>query len=484
MSELKNEKNGSTDDPHMHRALKGRHVSMIAIAGTIGTGLFLGSGKALANGGPVGAVLGYLIVGMLVGLMMYALGEMMVFDPSASGFIEFSARYVDDALGFAMGWQFWFQTAMTAPVEYWDKNTKHLGIYVAVILIGTVAINVAGVKYFGEFEFWFAFLKITTIVGLMLVMLVVDLGGAPDRDRRSLPWFLGRSYPGLLSPTVEWKAWLPSVLKLRTPRKTMRTAVRAIFYRIVLLYILSLWLAGMCIPRNDPALLQANKEADGTAAQSPFVIVIKNSGIKVLDHIVNAVVLTSAFSSGNEFLYASSRALFMLAQQGQAPRIFAKILPNGVPIYALAVTALFSLLGFLACGGKGANTAFNWLANITTLGSMLTWLGVAISHIRFTRGMAAQGIPRSSLPFHSFLMPWGSYVILVSFIIIIFFSGWTTVKPFSASDFFSTYINIVFVIILYGGWKIAKKTKLVSLAEMDCTTHYVEGSVVRSKLAH
>jgi amino acid transporter len=177
----------------------------------------------------------------------------------------------------------------------------------------------------------------------------------------------------------------------------------------------------MCIPRNDPALLQANKEADGTAAQSPFVIVIKNSGIKVLDHIVNAVVLTSAFSSGNEFLYASSRALFMLAQQGQAPRIFAKILPNGVPIYALAVTALFSLLGFLACGGKGANTAFNWLANITTLGSMLTWLGVAISHIRFSRGMAAQGIPRSSLPFHSFLMPWGSYVILVSFIIIILY---------------------------------------------------------------
>ncbi|KAH8801297.1 amino acid permease/ SLC12A domain-containing protein [Flagelloscypha sp. PMI_526] len=504
---------GSTDDPHMHRALKGRHVSMIAIAGTIGTGLFLGSGKAIANGGPVGAVLGYLIVGMLVGLMMYALGEMMVFDPSASGFIEFSSRYVDDALGFAMGWQFWFQTAMTTPVEitaasiviqYWDSNTKHLGIYVAVILIGTVAINVAGVKYFGEFEFWFAFLKIITIVGLMLVMLVVDLGGAPDRDRRGFRYWrdspFNSDYLGITpAPKARflgfWAVFtqaafsyggmegLASIcLEAENPRKTMRTAVRAIFYRIVLLYILSLWLAGMCIPRNDPALLQANKEDSGTAAEAPFVIVIKISGIKVLDHIVNAVVLTSAFSSGNEFLYASSRALFMLAQQDQAPRIFSKILPNGVPIYALGATALFALLGFLACGGDGANTAFNWLANITTLGSLLTWLGVAVSHIRFTRGMAAQGIPRSSLPFHSFLMPWGSYVLFFTLIVIIFFSGWSSVKPFSASDFFSSYVNIIFVILLYGGWKIVKKTKIVSLAEMDCTTHYIEGSVVRSKL--
>ena len=122
---------------------------------TLGTGLFLGSGKALANGGPVGAVLGYLIVGLLVGLMMYSLGEMMVYDPSAGGFIEFTSRYVDPALGFAAGWQFWFQTAMTAPTEvvaasiviqYWDQNTDHLPIYVTVILVCTVAINIAGVK--------------------------------------------------------------------------------------------------------------------------------------------------------------------------------------------------------------------------------------------------------------------------------------------------------------------------------------------------
>ncbi|KAF9461633.1 amino acid permease/ SLC12A domain-containing protein [Collybia nuda] len=502
----------STTDPHMHRSLKGRHVSMIAIAGTIGTGLFLGSGKAIANGGPVGAVLGYLIVGCLVGFMMYSLGEMMVYDPSACGFIEFSARYVDPALGFAMGWQYWFQTAMTAAVEivaasivieFWDANSKHLAIYVTVMLVGIIIINIAGVKYFGEFEFWFAFLKIITVLGLCIVCLVVDLGGAPDRDRRGFRYWrdspFNNSFLNITPPSKArflgfWNVFtqaafsyggmegLASIcLEAENPQKTMRTATRAIFYRIVLLYIVSLWLAGMCIAPDNPNLLRANAEDSGTAAESPFVIVITTAGIKVLDHIINAVVLTSAFSAGNEALYASSRALFMLAQEGKAPRFFAKVLRSGVPINALLFTALFGCLAYLNCGAAGAGVAFNWLANITTLGSMLTWCGVALSHIRFSRGMRAQGVSRDILPFRSFLLPWGSYVVLISFIIIIFFSGWTALKPWSPSDFFSVYVNIPFAFILFVGYKVIMKTKLVPLNEMDLSSHYVKNSVVRSK---
>jgi len=209
-------------------------------------------------------------------------------------------------------------------------------------------------------------------------------------------------------------------LEAENPRKTMRTAVRAIFYRIVLLYLFSLFFVGMCISRSDPNLLQANTEATGTGAQSPFVIVITTSGIKVLDHIVNAVVLTSAFSSGNEFLYSSSRALFMLAQEGQAPRIFARILPNGVPYMSLIFCSLFSLLAYLNCGAGGAAEAFNWLSNITTLGSMLTWCGIALTHIRFYQGMRRQGLNRKEvLPFSSWIQPWGAWVVLISFLIII-----------------------------------------------------------------
>jgi amino acid transporter len=485
---------------------------MIAIAGTIGTGLFLGSGKAISNGGPVGALIGYTFVGLLVGCMMYSLGEMMVYDPSAGGFIEFGARYVDPAFGFAMGWQFWFQTAMTAAVEvvaasiviqYWDHNDDHLAIYVTILLVGMIAINVAGAKYFGEFEFWFACIKIMTVVGLIIFCLVIDLGGGPDKDRRGFRYWkqepFNADYLGIQPPAKArflgfWAVLtqasfsyggmegLASIcLEASNPRKTMRTAVRAIFYRIVGLYVLSILMIGLCVRRSDPNLLQANSEGSGTAAQSPFVVVIKVAGVKVLDHIINAVVLTSAFSSGNEFLFASSRALFMLSQQGQAPRFFSKILKNGVPIYALAFTSLFSLLAYLNVS-SGAETVFNWLSNITTLGSQISWMGIALSNIRFNRALKKQGVPRSVLPFRAF-QPYMAWAVVICFAPIVFFSGWTTVKPFAASDFFSSYVNIGFFIALFAGWKVVKKTRWVRLDEMDVSTHYVEGSVVVSKLA-
>ncbi|KAJ6588544.1 amino acid permease/ SLC12A domain-containing protein [Mycena capillaripes] len=505
---------GAEDSGHMHRSLKGRQISMIAIAGTIGTGLFLGSGKALANGGPVGALLGYLIVGMLVGLMMYSLGEMMVWDPSAGGFIEFSSRYVDPAMGFAMGWQFWFQAVMTAPVEitaasivisFWDTNDSHKAIYITVMLLGIIAVNLAGVKYFGEFEFVFAFIKIVTVIGLIIMCLVVDLGGAPDHDRRGFRYWRDLPFNNDFDDLVPaskarflgfWAVLTQAAfsyggmeglamicLEASNPRVTMRTAVRAIFYRIVLLYVFAVLLIGMCISSKEDALLQANSADTGTAAESPFVIIIQKAGIKVLAHIINAVVLTSAFSSGNEFLYSSSRSLFMLAQEGKAPRIFARVMKNGVPIYALAACSVFACFGYLVCGKQGANDAFNWLANITTLGSMITWVGVAITHIRWYRAMKVQGLSRDELPFKSWTQPYGAWIVLVSFSIIMFFNGYATFlsKPFDWRSFISDYINIPFFIILFIGYKIVKKTRIVPLAEMDCSSHYVEDSVVFSK---
>ncbi|KAJ7852823.1 amino acid permease-domain-containing protein [Mycena olivaceomarginata] len=385
----------------------GRQISMIAIAGTIGTG-------SLANGGPVGALLGYLIVGMLVGLMMYSLGEMM-----------------------------------SIVISYWDKNENHRAIYITVMLIGIILVNLAGVKYFGEFEFVFAFIKIITVIGLVIVLLVVDLGGAPDHDRRGFRYWRDQPFNNAFFNIVPeskarflgfWAVLTQAAfsyggmeglamicLEASNPRVTMKTAVRAIFYRIVLLYVFSILLIGMCVSRDNEHLLQAVAQGASTAAQSPFVIIIQSSGIKVLDHIINAVVLTSAFSSGNEFLYSTSRSLFMLAQEGKAPRIFSRVMSNGVPVYSLAVCSLFACLGYLACGKQGANDAFNWLANITTLGSMITWIGIALAHIRWS--------------------------------------------------FISDYINIPFTVILYFGYKIASSP----LAEMDCSTHYVEDSVVYSK---
>jgi amino acid transporter len=214
---------------------------------------------------------------------------------------------------------------------------------------------------------------------------VIDLGGGPDHDRRGFRYWKQNpfndnylDFTGSKSRFLGFWAVLTQAafsyggmetlssiaLEAENPRVTMRTAVKAIFYRIVLLYVVSLWIVGMCISSTDPNLLTAGG-GKATAAESPFVIIITSSGIKVLPHIINAVVLTSAFSSGNEYMYASSRALFMLSQQGQAPAVFGKLTRQGVPIYCIVVSTAFALLGFLACGSAGANQAFTWLGNIT-----------------------------------------------------------------------------------------------------------------------
>ena len=256
--------------------------------------------------------------------------------------------------------------------------------------------------------------------------MVIDLGGGPDRDRRGFRYWrdepFNADFRGIMPASKArflgfWAVLTQAsfsyggmeslaslCLEASNPQKTMRTAVRAIFYRIVGLYILAILMIGLCVQRSNPNLLQANSTGGGTAAQSPFVVVVKVAGVKVLDHIINAVVLTSAFSSGNEFLYASSRALFMLSQQGQAPRFFSKILPNGVPIYALGFTSLFSLLAFLNVSA-GATTAFNWLANITTLGSQISWINIAVANIRFNRALKVQGVSRAVLPFRCPVSP-------------------------------------------------------------------------------
>jgi amino acid transporter len=468
----------------------------------------------LANGGPAGALIGYLIVGVLVGLMMYSLGEMMVYDPSAGGFIEFSSRYIDPAMGFAQGWQFWFQVVISAPteivaasivIEFWDQNANHKAIYITVMLLAIFLVNLGGVKYFGEFEFVFATLKIVTILGLILLMLIIDLGGGPDHDRRGFRYWkrepFNNTFDDLLPQSKArflgfWAVLTQAAfsyggmeglamicLEASNPQVTIKTAVRAIFYRIVGLYVFSILLIGMCLSRSDPNLLQANNADTGTAAESPFVIIIQGAGIKVLPHIINAVILTSAFSSGNEFLYSSSRSLFMLAQQGQAPRILAKVLPNGVPIYSLIASTAVACLGYLACGKSGSNMAFNWLSNITTLGSLITWIGIAGAHIRWYRAMQVQGVSRDVLPFKSWTQPWGAWTVLISFSIIAFFNGYGTFigDEFDWRSFISDYINIPAFFILYFGYKFIMGTKIVPLAEMDVTSHYVENSVVYSK---
>ncbi|KAJ1306593.1 hypothetical protein OPQ81_007593 [Rhizoctonia solani] len=487
-------------DPHdldqVQRRLKQRHVQMIAIAGTIGTGLFLGSGKALARAGPAGALIAYIHVGSIAYSSLCAVGEMTCFAPISGSFPHFAARWVDPAFGFAVGWNYFYTQCITVPVEvtaaqiiltFWDQSHTRGIAYTAIIIVLMCSINLFGVRYFGESEFFFAIIKLSLITGLILVGLVIDLGGGPDGDRRGFrywknpgafntylvdePVSLGR-FLGILGVLIQaafsfqgMELVAIAASETENPRRNIAKAVRRVFYRIVVFYVLGILVTGMIVPYNNEDLLQDT----GTGAQSPYVIAINLAGIKALPHIINACVFTSAFSAGNSFLFTASRILYGLAVRGQAPRIFTKCTKNGLPIVSVGFCSLFSLLAFMNVSTDGA-TVFNWLVNLTTIGGFFTWWAINCTYVRFYQGLKAQGIDRTKFIYYSGLQPYLSYWGIFWTGLIIIINGFAVFFDFNASEFITCYINIPIFFALFFGWKIFKRTRFWKTRDMDFTT--------------
>ena len=220
------------------------------------------------------------------------------------------------------------------------------------------------------------------------------------------------------------------------PRKNIPKAVRRVFWRILFFYVLGSLAIGVTVPYTDDRLT-----SDGPGARSsPWVIAIVNAGIPALPSIINVVILTSASSSANAFLYTGSRYLFALAQNGQAPSFFLKCSKTGVPYLSVAFTASFSLLTYMSAA-KGSATVFGWFQTLTTISSLFTWVSVCVAYIKFKQALEAQNVDRNSLVFKSPFQPYTAYFALIFFSVIILFNGWevftTTdgVKNWDAQDF-------------------------------------------------
>ncbi|TCD69095.1 hypothetical protein EIP91_008737 [Steccherinum ochraceum] len=485
-----------TGRDHVQRKLKERHVQMIAVAGTIGTGLFLGSGHSLQAAGPLGSLIAYALVGTVAYSSLCAIGEMTSHAPISGTFPHFAARWVDPAFGFALGWNYFYTNAISVPVEitaatilitFWDTNLGHQAGYTAVICVLVCLINIFGVRYFGESEFFFSICKLLLITGLILVGLIVDLGGGPDHDRRGFRYWKN---PGALAPaglvsninTDRFLGILSVIVQAafsfqgmelvaiaasetENPRRNITKAVRRVFYRILVFYILGVLITGMVIPYTDSRLLSDS----GTAAESPYVIVMTSAGIKVLPHIVNAGILLSAFSAGNSFLFASSRVLYGLALRGQAPKPLAWCTKNGLPLAAVLMTSAFGFLSFMNVS-SGAEKVFSWFVNLSTVGGFFGWWGMNITYLFFYYGYRAQGLDRTKLHYYSKLQPYLSIWGIFWTTIFILINGFEVFFEWNTSDFLVAYLNIPLFFALYFGWKIVKRTKIWKPSEMDFHT--------------
>ncbi|TFK91621.1 amino acid permease [Polyporus arcularius HHB13444] len=477
----------------LKRQMKDRHIAMISIGGVIGTGLFLGTATALETGGPLGMLLAYVAVGSLCYTVMISLGEMAAFLPIPGGHLTFAERFVDPALSFTLGWLYWYNWAIILPAElsaasvvisYWNKTVSS-AVWIALCLVVVLTINIFGAGAYGEAEFIFASFKVMTIVGLLILGLVLDLGGGPNHDRIGFRYWKNPGafvqldgIGGAKGRFLAWSAVMSQAAfsfigtevvaiagaEVKNPRRNIPKAIRNVYVRLLLFYIGGVFIIGLLVPSNDKRL----NIADGTAAASPFVIAIDNAGIKVLPSIINAAILTSAWSAANSDLYCSSRALYGLALNGNAPSIFLKLTPHGLPWVSLATCSGFAFLAFMSTS-NGGGKVFGWFANMTAVAGLSSWFGIAVTYIRFHRGLKAQGIDRKTLPYRSPLQPFAGWYAAIGCFMVALLNGWAVFLKghWRADTFVTSYLPMMLFPVLYVGAKLRTRAPLVPYTEMD-----------------
>ncbi|EXL76486.1 hypothetical protein FOPG_08760 [Fusarium oxysporum f. sp. conglutinans race 2 54008] len=493
-SDVENIAGTVVESNELRQGLHQRHIQMIALAGTIGTGLFLSSGRAIAYAGPLGAFLAYLIIGLAVSSVVCGVGEMGALAPLSGGVIRYAELFCDPALAFANGWNQVYSYMVSIPaeivaaaviIEYWV--TINSAIWITVLGIPMIVSSLLAVRIYGELEFGFSIIKIMLIVGVNIMALVITCGGGPKGEAigfeywkspygpmvqylgiaGSLGRFLGfwktlnnalYAYSGIENITL-------AAAETRNPRQSIPMAARRILIRIALFYVVTIFMIGLVVPSTDKKLVPWT----GDASMSPFVIAAQNAGIKVVPSIVNAVVLTSAWSAGNSNMLGGSRILYGMASQGQAPSIFLRINRFGIPYVAVSLYGLFMALGYMTLSDS-ASTVFTWLQDLVSISTLVNWITICIVYLRFVHACNRQGINRQKeLPWAAPFQPYTTYVSLVLFVLLFFTGGFTTFiyGQWEIESFISNYFNLPFTLIMYFGYKLWFKTKVIPLEDVQ-----------------
>ncbi|TVY00353.1 amino acid permease [Paenibacillus cremeus] len=469
----------------LNRGLKARHMMMISIGGSIGTGLFLASGGAIHSAGPGGALVAYAAIGIMVYFLMTSLGEMASFMPVSGSFATYASKFVDPALGFALGWNYWFNWAVTIAAElsaaglimkFWFPDSPSI-VWCTLFLLIMFLINYLSVRGYGESEYWFSFIKVATViifivVGLLMIVGIIGgqavgfkhftEGDAPFNGgfMAILGVFMAAGFSFQGTELVGVAAG-----ESDNPRVNIPRAIRNVFWRILLFYIFAIFVIGMLISYTDPVLVSADVDK---IAVSPFTIVFENAGLAFAASVMNAIILTSVLSAGSSGMYASTRILWVLAKEGKAPRWLSGLNGRGVPVAALIATAAIGMLAFFT-SLFGDGVVYIWLLNLSGMCGFLAWLGIAISHYRFRRAYVLQGFRLSDLPFKARWFPFGPIFAFVVCLFVMIGQGYAAVSG-DAIDFYallSSYIGLPLFFLVWIGYKLKHGTKVIPLRECD-----------------
>jgi AAT family amino acid transporter len=440
-------------DNELARGLSHRQLQMMAIGGTIGVGLFLGSGKAIRNAGPA-VIISYLVAGAVVFLMLRALGEMAVDRPTSGSFANYAEELVGRWAGFATGWTYWMMWVTTVMAEI-----TAIGIYTeyffpgvpqwapALVAVGLLlAANLASVRLFGEAEFWFALIKIVAIVAFIvagIVILAFKVGELAETAAVSNLWKYGGFFPnGPLGPLLALQMVTFAFMgvemigvaagEAKDPKRELPKAINRVAWRILLFYVVAILIVLMLIPWTEVGV-----------KESPFVLAWASLGIAGAGGILNGVVLTSALSSSNSGIFASARMLRALSVAGVAPRQLRPVSKRHVPARALAVSAL-ALVAGVAINVVSPDKAFTYITSVATVGVLWVWGMIAVTHLRFRRL-----VNRGERPASAFRLPgspWTNYIVLAYVVLVAVLFG---VAP---NQRVALIAGAVWALVLVVGW--------------------------------
>lgn len=458
----------------LKRGLKARHMQMIAIGGSIGTGLFVASGGTISEAGPGGALVAYALIGMMVLLLMQSLGEMSARLPVAGSFQTYATVFVNRHFGFAIGWNYWFNWAITVAAElvaagivmsYWLPDVPGW-IWAAIFLVLLTGLNAMSAKAFGEGEYWLAAIKVITVIVFLVcgfAMIFGIIGGTSpgfgnwtEGDAPFVGGWLSIVSVFMIAGFSFQGTELVGVAagEAENPQRDVPKAIKTIFWRIMLFYIGAIFVIGMLIPYLDPSLLSS--EASDIAT-SPFTLVFERAGIAFAAALMNAVILSAILSAGNSGLYASARMLYSMAKDGKAPKIFGRLNKRGVPVPAMLLTASVGLFGFLtAIIGQGE--AYTWLLNVSGLSGFIAWVGIAVSHYQFRKAYVASGQDLADLPYKAPLFPLGPILAFVILLVVIAGQNYQAVLDGNLLQMASSYVGLpIFLLLWLGHWLATRK---------------------------
>lgn len=446
----------SQSEKELHRGLEARHIEMIALGGTIGVGLFLGSASTIKWTGP-SVMLAYAIAGIFLYFIMRSMGEMLYIEPTTGSFATFAHKYISPLAGYMTAWSYWFLwvtvgmsevVAVGLYMKFWFPDlAQWIPGMVAIIIIGTA--NLISVKYYGEFEFWFALIKVVTILSMIILGVAVIFFGLGNQGQ---PLGLenltahGGFFPGGLKGFLFALALVVAAYQgvemigitageARNPQHTLRRAIQNITWRILIFYIGAIFVIVTIYPWNQL----------GTIG-SPFVATFAKVGIAAAAGIINFVVITAAMSGCNSGIYSCGRMLYTLALNGQAPKSLAKISPSGVPANAILLTLGTLFIGVIL-NMFGSEKLFLYIYSASVLPGMVPWFVLLIAQLKFREERKSE---MDNHPFKLPFSPFSNYA-TIAFLLAVLFG--MSVNPDTR---LSLIVGIIFLAIVIASFYIFK----------------------------